>query len=183
MNYKLMSATLMGLVLVGTSVVRLAVAQSPQVSGIPASVQSCFASSQVKQIELLATATEGSTTYYRLLATDSLGQYSLPFVAVNTDNTCRSLITMDQSLKEFASLQKYVSLETARSLALQEVDRLIKELGGKQQYQQALANSDEGPGETVYFAPEEVWALEQRGIVIPIEYILVDPKQPITFNE
>lgn len=183
MNYKILSTTLICLIVAGASVAGLVSAQPPLGLEIPISVQSCLEMSQVKQIELLGKAKEGSTAYYQLLTTDLTGQTSSPLIALGSDKTCRSLITMDQSLKEFASLQKYVSLETARSLALQELDRFITKAGGKEQYQRALAEPFEDPEEVFYLAPEKVWALEQRGIALPQDYILIDPDQPVTWNE
>lgn len=183
MNYRILITTLIGLMLAGASVARPVSAQPPLELEIPTSVQSCVEMDQVKQIDLLGTANEGSTAYYRLLTTDLTGKLSTPLVALGSDKTCKSLITMDQSLKEFTSLQKYVSLETAQSLALQELDRFITKAGGKEQYQRALAEHLADPEEDVYLAPEEVWALKQRGIALPQNYFLIDPEQPVTWNE
>ena len=75
-------------------------------------------------------------------------------------------------------LSAYIPLEAAQQLALQVYQRRIQEAGGLQAFQQGLTEYLSQPNSTEisYFAPEDLWAMEQLGVDLPEDsYRVLEP--------
>ncbi|NET34880.1 MAG: hypothetical protein F6K19_23130 [Cyanothece sp. SIO1E1] len=155
---------------------RVAQTQTPDIEAvIPDSLSPCLPGN-IQRIELLGTAERALETFY-LLGVFKNSQYWESLVT--TDNVGCLLI---KSQADTEVLSAYVPFEISQKLTLQSYQRRIQEAGGLQAFQRGLSEymSQRDPGEISYFAPEDIWALEQLGVELPEgSYQILEPgKQP-----
>lgn len=140
---------------------------------IPQSVRACIPVKQVARVQLVASTKKSNATYYLLNAYES--NDSIPsdlLISVNAQNTCSLLL--HNPMNDSIPLSRFVPIDVARRLVLQQIKNAIKAAGGKAKFQQQLLEEASQIGIT-YWTPEEVWTLQKLGIRLPKGFRVVSP--------
>lgn len=163
--------TILSCILLGSFWGAIAFAQSPtstptptaQIEAtIPANLYPCFPQS-VDQIQLLGQIPQDQERFY-LLGLFVGDRYWESLVQTNSSGC---LLIKGQQDTE--SLSAYVAIDIAQQLTLQRYQRRIEEAGGLETFQRGFTahmRRSQG-GESVYLAPESIWALQKLGVQIP----------------
>lgn len=138
-----------------------------------------------KTFEVVATAQEkGKTFYYlRVWLYGNEDNFESWYSLIQTDSSgCQRLKGVRSGLKPTSS---FMTRATAQQLELGRYRREIAWAGGKQAFERQL-NDKLSPsprsaysGVTIYFSPEQIWALQQLGIRFPNTYKLLQPGQRV----
>lgn len=141
-------------------------------SSIPKSIFSCLPK-DIKELALAASTRYEGKSYYLMnyivaredRATGASNETALVSLV---ENHCQ-LITPKENASEIftVSLAKFVSEPLAKQLALDSWKREQKRLGSKKALQQYINEGVQLGPDTIELHPEDVWALERLGIVIP----------------
>lgn len=135
---------------------------------------------EIKKITLLGQTEEKNQIYYYLnIDTASQTDFGIIFdsyrrlLKLSSDNQCSSFYSEDV----YAPLSYYVSMSVARRLTLQWLQKEIERAGGKEKYQQELAESSNHAGMELVFSKEQIWAYKKLDIRIPRSYkVLSQPR-------
>jgi len=141
---------------------------------IPATVQICLPPS-TQNAKVWGVVDTETGSYHLIGTTWTEGDediYQEVLIYRAPEDTCRSLLPENDPV-----LSHYISLQLARELALQRYTRVLQEQGGREAYQQQLADylTSAPEGTRSEFPPEHIWALEQLGIELPTDSYEVLP--------
>ncbi len=144
----------------------------PNAVDLPQRIQACVPAEQVARVQAVATAQKSGISYYLMNAyqrndpvpTDLL-------VSVNRQAQCSLLLY--NPMGDVIPLSRFVPQDVARQLVKVRFNLAIEKAGGKEKFQQQLLNSANQTDS--YWAPEEVWAMNQLGIQLPEGIEIVSP--------
>lgn len=140
---------------------------------LPQGINSCIPTQQVVSAQVVATAQKSGSTYYLMNAYQS--NDPIPSDLLISVKAPRCTLHLYNPMGDVIPLSRFVPEDVARSLVLQRLKSAVKEIGGKEQFQQRLL-AESSQTDLSYWSPEELWALQQLGIRPPENVKVISPE-------